>query len=27
MVLAAGGGNDLWILESHQDAAPGTSIT
>jgi len=27
MILAAGGGNDLWILESHQDAAPGTSIT
>jgi methionyl-tRNA synthetase len=26
MVLAAGGGDDLWILESHQDAAPGTSI-
>lgn len=27
MVLAAGGGDDLWILESHQDAAPGTRIS
>ncbi|MEX2321966.1 MAG: methionine--tRNA ligase, partial [Saccharospirillum sp.] len=27
MVLAAGGGDDLWILESHSNAAPGTRIT
>jgi methionyl-tRNA synthetase len=27
MVLAAGGGDDLWVLESHQDASPGTRIT